>query len=121
MNIKETAEGLTALVREGRFKEAVNKYYDKDVVSIEPYGEPKKAEGIEAIRGKADWFEENHEVHAINVSAPIISIHHFALRYTLDVTPKETGERTTMDEIAVYEVKDGKIIREQFFYRSPEA
>ena len=120
MKIKDVAEGLTALVREGKFMEAVNKYYSDEIISIEPYGEPKKAEGIKAVRGKVNWFNENHEVHAINVSAPIISIHHFALRYTMIVTPKENGERTTMDEIAVYEVNDGKIVREQFFYRPEE-
>ncbi len=120
MKIKDVAEGLTALVRQGKFMEAINTYYSEDIVSIEPYGEPEKAEGIEAIRGKAKWFNDKHELHAINVSAPIISVHHFALRYTMDVTPEETGERTTMDEIAVYEVEDGKIVREEFFYRPQE-
>jgi hypothetical protein len=33
----------------------------------------------------------------------------------MDVTMKGQG-RMNMDEIAVYEVKDGKIVKEQFFY-----
>jgi limonene-1,2-epoxide hydrolase len=33
----------------------------------------------------------------------------------MDVTMKGPG-RVQMDEIAVYEVKDGKIVKEQFFY-----
>jgi hypothetical protein len=33
----------------------------------------------------------------------------------MDVTMKGQG-RSKMDEIAVYEVKDGKIVKEQFFY-----
>jgi hypothetical protein len=33
----------------------------------------------------------------------------------LDATMKGVG-RTKMDEIALYEVKDGKIVKEQFFY-----
>lgn len=33
----------------------------------------------------------------------------------MDVTLKGMGRRQ-MDEIAVYEVKDGKIVKEQFFY-----
>jgi len=33
----------------------------------------------------------------------------------MDVTMKGMG-RMNMDEIALYEVKDGKIVKEQFFY-----
>ena len=33
----------------------------------------------------------------------------------MDVTMKGAG-RVKMDEIALYEVKDGKIVKEQFFY-----
>ncbi len=36
---------------------------------------------------------------------------------TIDVTPKATGKRITLEEIAIYTVaKDDKITREQFYY-----
>jgi len=35
---------------------------------------------------------------------------------TMDFTPKG-GPRTNMEEIGFYEVKDGKIISEKFFYQ----
>ncbi len=34
----------------------------------------------------------------------------------MDVTPKESGQRMTMDEMAVYTIKNGKIAEERFFY-----
>jgi hypothetical protein len=34
------------------------------------------------------------------------------------VTFKPTGKRNSMERMALYEVKDGKIVREQFFYRT---
>jgi ketosteroid isomerase-like protein len=34
----------------------------------------------------------------------------------MDVTPKATGERTTLDEVGLYTIKDGKIVEERFFY-----
>ena len=34
----------------------------------------------------------------------------------MDVTPKASGERMQMDEVAVYTVKDGKIVQEEFLY-----
>jgi len=34
----------------------------------------------------------------------------------MDTTHRPSGNRSTMSEIAVYEVKEGKIVKEQFFY-----
>ena len=45
----------------------------------------------------------------------------FAVQYTFDVTAKPTGERIQGTEMALYQVKDGKIVREQFFYHMPGA
>jgi hypothetical protein len=49
---------------------------------------------------------------------PFVGEDKFAVYYNLDVTFKPTGKRTPMEEMALYEVKDGKIVREQFFYRT---
>jgi ketosteroid isomerase-like protein len=40
----------------------------------------------------------------------------FTVRFKMDVTVKETGQRNQMDEIALYTIKDGKIAEERFFY-----
>jgi ketosteroid isomerase-like protein len=40
----------------------------------------------------------------------------FAIRFVFDFTHKPTGKRTTMDEIGLFTVDNGKIIREEFFY-----
>ena len=41
----------------------------------------------------------------------------FAVRFVMDITSKAMGDqRGTMDEIAVYTVADGKIVREEFYY-----
>jgi ketosteroid isomerase-like protein len=40
----------------------------------------------------------------------------FAVRFTYDVTNKGSGQRFTMDEVGLFTVKDGKIVREEFFY-----
>lgn len=38
------------------------------------------------------------------------------VRFTFDVTIKANGHRMTMDEMGLYTVADGKIVREEFFY-----
>ena len=54
-------------------------------------------------------------VHGGYSSQPVVGGNHFSLAMGMDVTFKGKG-RTQMDEICVYEVKDGKIVKEQFFY-----
>jgi osmotically inducible protein OsmC len=40
----------------------------------------------------------------------------FAVHFIHDVTPKATGKRITLEEVAVSSAKDDQITREQFFY-----
>jgi hypothetical protein len=37
-------------------------------------------------------------------------------QFAVEVTPKATGQRITLEEVGVYTVKDDQITREQFFY-----
>jgi ketosteroid isomerase-like protein len=113
------AQELVALCREGRFLDAVNKLYSPRIVSIESSGSPEmpaEMNGIEAIRGKHQWWEENQDVHSMEVNGPYLGDTQFAVQFTFDATFKLTGQRNTMTEMALYTVKDGKVVREQFFY-----
>ena len=42
----------------------------------------------------------------------------FAVFFSYDVTQKQSGKRITMDEVSVYYVHNGKIVREEFMYKS---
>lgn len=48
-------------------------------------------------------------------SPPVVGGNYFSVAMGMDVTMKGAG-RMNMDEICVYEVKNGKIVKEQFFY-----
>ncbi|HKC79917.1 MAG TPA: nuclear transport factor 2 family protein, partial [Gemmatimonadaceae bacterium] len=98
-----------------------NTLYSPDIVSIESMGNeqmPREMKGIDAIRGKNQWWGENNEVHSATVDGPFLGEDKFAVYYNYDVTFKPTGQRTPMEEMALYTVKDGKVVREQFFYRT---
>ena len=74
-----------------------------------------KAEGMNAIHEKGKkWNELTEVVHGGTTEAPVVAGDYFACRMTLDFTAKG-GKRTLMEEIALYRVKDGKIVSEQFF------
>lgn len=117
MSTQEVADKLVALCREGRFTEAIDEFYADNIVSFEPKGAPMEhTEGKEAVKGKTEyWYSTVEEVHSGEISDPVVAGSHFTISMKMDVTYKEGG-RMPMEEIAVYEVKDGKIVSEQFFY-----
>ncbi len=113
---KEVADGLFALVKEGKFSEAVNAYYAEDIVSTEPMGAEPVSHGIEAARGKNEWFKNSVEMKSLDVKGPFVTGDTFILEYDLKATNKQSGDPMNMREYAVYDVKDGKITHEKFFY-----
>ena len=117
--IAEVANELVSLCREGRNLEAIDGFYANDVISIESVGDetmPARMQGIDAVRGKNQWWFDNHDLHAQTVVGPYVGEGQFAVHYTFDVTHKPSGRRVNMSEMALYTVKDGKVVAEQFFY-----
>jgi hypothetical protein len=120
MTVKEIANRLADLCRQGKYDTAQKELYSKDAVSIEPEGSPglQTVKGLDAIIEKGHQFQGMIEaVHSSTVSDPIVAGDTFAVAAVLDLTLKGMG-RVPMEELAVYEVKDGKVIREQFFYKT---
>ena len=120
MTTQEVANKLVALCSEGKFEEATNSLYSNDIVSVEagaPPGQSRETKGIEGVRKKGEWWVANHEVHSAKAEGPLVAGSHFAVSFKLDVTFKPQSKRFTMEEIGVYEVADGKIVREEFFYK----
>ncbi|MEO6633501.1 MAG: nuclear transport factor 2 family protein [Mucilaginibacter sp.] len=117
MNTQQVADRLAALCREGKNMDAINELYDDKIVSQEMKGMPmERAEGIEAVKGKSEyWYNSVEEIHGVEISDAIVTGNFFSIAMEMDVTYKEHG-RTNMHEIAVYEVRNGKIVFEQFFY-----
>lgn len=119
MSVAEVANGLAVLCREGKNLEAVDLYYADDIVSVESMsapGMPAETKGKEAIRGKNKWWLENHEVHSAEAKGPYIGEDKFVLEFKYDVTQKGSDKRFQMDELALYTVKDDKVVHEHFFY-----
>jgi ketosteroid isomerase-like protein len=111
------ADRLVELCRQGQFEQAQTELFADDAVSIEPNGAPVEvAEGLDAIQEKGREFMLGVEtIHGIVISEPIVADSYFTVSMELDTTMKGRG-RVRMEELCVYEVADGKIISEQFFY-----
>jgi hypothetical protein len=117
MSTQEVAEKLVAYCREGKNIDAINELYADGIVSRESKGSPHElVEGKEGVIAKNQgWYESVSEVHSASISDAIVTGNFFAVTMEMDVTYKDYG-RVVMNEVAVYEAKDGKVISEQFFY-----
>ena len=116
----EIGKKYVAFVKEHRNDECLTQLFSKDAVSVEaavPPGGNREAKGLDAIRGKGKWWMENHTVHKAEVFGPYPHGDRFAVRFVYDITRKASGERIAMDEVGLFTIADGKIVREEFFYQ----
>jgi hypothetical protein len=119
MTIVDLANGLVAKVRTGDYAGAIGTYYHPEIVSVEAAGEPREVVGIDACRQKGEWWSQSFQIHGASVDGPYLGDGQFVVRYTYDVTNRGTGIRSTFDELALYWVQNGQVVREQFFYHTP--
>jgi len=114
----DVGKKLVAMCSQGKFMEAMNELYADNIVSVEasaPPGKSARMEGIAAVRGKAEWWEKNHEVHSVKVEGPWPHGDRFIVRFTMEVTAKAgpmAGKRMKMDEMGLYTVKEGGLPHE---------
>ena len=115
MTTTEIAKRMVELNRVHDYETIYSELYAPDAVSIENWGgEPQSYTGLEAIKAKAaGWSATVAEIHETRVSEPLVADSSFALTFYMDITYKESG-RTTMTELAIYTVKDGKVVQEEF-------
>ena len=113
----EVAHRLIELCRQGKNMDAVHELYADNILSLEPKGSMNdRAEGKEAVIAKeTGFFTLVEEVHSSEVSDALVAENFFSVTMKMDMTVKGMG-RTRMDEVCVYEVKDGKIVFEEFFF-----
>jgi hypothetical protein len=119
MTTQEIANKLVTLCSAGKFDDAIKTLYSPDIVSVEamaPPGGARESKGFDAVVGKNEWWTANHEVHSAKVEGPLVAGNHFAVAFKLDVTFKPESKRMQIEEIGLYEVSNGKIVREEFFY-----
>ena len=116
MNTQEIARDLVALCQQGRFGEAGEKHWAEDVVSVEAMGDEREARGKSAVRAKGEWWNRTFQIDEVRVEGPYVNADEFIVRFKLSTTNKESGEKASMDETALYRVKDGKIAEERFFF-----
>ena len=118
LTTEEVADRLVEICRAGKIDEALVELFSPNSVSVEANEMmgPKIVTGLAALKEKSKLFQSMiEEFHGAKISDPIVAGNHFAITWSLDATMKGQ-KRSTMDEVCVYKVEDGKIVLEQFFY-----
>jgi hypothetical protein len=116
MTTAEIAADFAAMCIRGDWDAAGEKYWSPDIVSIEAAGPEPVARGLDAVHAKGEWWYSNHDIHSVEAAGPFVNGDQFIMRFKMDLTFKPTGERTQMEEEALYTVKEGKVVEERFFY-----
>ena len=120
MTTQDVSNRFMELSKEGKFDVIQDELFSADCESIEPEHAAgaglNHAKGIAAVKEKGKKFNESiEEMHGGYTGDPIVAGDYFSVAMGIDATMKGIG-RMKMDEIAVYEVKNGKITKEQFFF-----
>jgi hypothetical protein len=115
---REIAARFNELARQEKWFEIQDEFFADNVRSIDPPSSPYfgYAEGKSPVRKKGeDFVRRITALHSASTGEPIINGNHFAVTRSIDITVEGHG-RIQIDQIMLYEVKDGQIISEQFFY-----
>jgi len=118
MSTQQIATRLAELCNKGEFETAQKELFANDAVSIEQHeteGLPRETKGLQAIIQKGHhWAQSLEKVHECAASRPLVAGNAIAMALSMDVTMKGRG-RMKLEEMCVYEIKDGKISSERFF------
>jgi hypothetical protein len=118
MSGQSVGNRFVELCRQGKNFDVMRSMYSPSIVSVEGDGKETAGQGP-VIKKSEDWGSDK-TFNGETVAGPFFngaSPDQFAVYFTFDVTPKATGKRMTLEEVAVYTVgKDDLITREQFYY-----
>jgi len=114
----EVAARFNELAQQEKWFEIQDELFADNVRSIEPENSPyfKYEEGKIPVRKKGeDWVKLIEAFHGGYTTEPVIGGNFFVVGRGADITVKGIG-RMKMEQVMLYEVQNGQIVLEQFFY-----
>ena len=118
MTTQEVADRFHELAQQEKWFEIQDEFFADNVRSIDPPESPYfgYAEGKAPVRKKGEDFTNRiTALHRAYTTEPVVAGNHFAVGREVDITVEGHG-RIQINEIMLYEVKNGQIVLEQFIY-----
>jgi hypothetical protein len=118
--IDDIARDFTAMLRLGQFEVAGETFWSPDVTSAEPAALsediPATVSGVAAVRAKCIARFGTARIDDLGIDGPFVTGDQFALFLDMLITDPASGHAEPLSEIAIFTVRDGRIIEERFFY-----
>lgn len=118
LTTQQVASRFNELAQQEKWFEIQDELFADHVRSIDPPDSPYfgYAEGKSQVRRKGEeWVERIEAAHRRHTTEPVVAGNYFAVGRDVDITVQGFG-RVKINELMLYEVKDGQIVLEQFFY-----
>ena len=114
MGIRENVKELIALVEQGKFLEAIERFYAEDASMQENFDPPRL--GLEALlENERQVLAARPGIHLERVGSFLVDGDRAAINWIVAYADP-SGRKIRLDEVAYQEWSDGKIIRERFYY-----
>ncbi len=117
----DVGRSLVEMFNKGEFREIEQKFWSPAIVSCEGEGVSMEWVGRRAVARKGEeWYAANR-IHGASAEGPFVGASGFAVKFRMDVESLADGTRNVMEEVGVYTIRNGKIVREEFMYGGGQA
>jgi ketosteroid isomerase-like protein len=113
-NTRARVDALNSMIAEGRIMEAMNEFYDDDVIMSENDGEPTV--GLEPNLAREQDFVDNTRWYGAELKDVVVNGDVAMVRWWLDFHNANYGQRLAFHQVAYQRWQDGKIVEERFYY-----
>ena len=112
----QVGRDIVAMFNNGQMQEIEAKYWSPNVVSVEGEHVAMAWHGRKAVEEKNNGWMATHKLHGASAEGPYVGASGFAIKFAMDVEDTTNNSRVLMEEVGVYQIQNGKIIREEFMY-----
>ena len=113
-NVRQRVDTLNTMIQQGRIMEAMNEFYADDVVMSE--NDAEATIGLEANLAREQNFVDNTQWHGLELKDVVVDGDTSMVRWWLDFTNPNYGQRLAFTQVAYQKWNDGKIVEERFYY-----
>ena len=114
INVKHRVDTLNTMIQQGRIMDAMNEFYTDDVVMSE--NDADATVGLEANLAREKAFVDNTQWHGLELKEVVVDGDTSMVRWWMDFTNAEYGQRLAFTQVAFQKWSDGKIVEERFYY-----
>ena len=113
-DVRHRVDTLNTMIQQGRIMDAMDEFYADDVVMAENDAEPTV--GLAANLERERDFVNNTQWHGLELQDVVVNGDTSMVRWWLDFTNSNYGQRLAFTQVAFQRWVEGKIVEERFYY-----